>query len=403
MSTGATIILALGGFYVVFMLWCAVGFRRLQRRSRDGKPTSSADVIVESADPSSGTIAQTIASDAVGLSVVIAARNEVGRIEDCLESVFTSGLSAARFEVLVVDDGSEDGTAELVSRTFARQIESGVLRVLSTGRLGAGKQHALSIGIAAASGHFILTTDADCTVAPGWVDAMSEPLRRGVGVVAGPIACRSAEGDSLFARLQELELAGLVAVGAGSMANGSPTICNSANLGYTVEAYRRWDSDRERSFAPHGRRAAPGADETLVLGAKTFTGAAPEFVLEDSAIVTAHPTRSIPDFIRQRIRWAAMGSRYPGLRVVSVSVLVFAFYVSLLAAPLFGLWLAWLCGLALKFVGDGVLLATATPFFGRRSLLRLLPLGQIVHAPYIVLAAAWGTLAPVRWKDRKLN
>ena len=48
------------------------------------------------------------------VSVVIAARNEAGYIGDCLKGLAGQSYPADRYEVLVVDDGSTDGTAQIV-------------------------------------------------------------------------------------------------------------------------------------------------------------------------------------------------------------------------------------------------------------------------------------------------
>jgi dolichyl-phosphate beta-glucosyltransferase len=90
------------------------------------------------------------------LSVVIPAFNEAQRLEPSLRSVL--GFLARRgrpFEVLVVDDGSSDGTAEVAGR-FADQ---GV-RVLVQPR-NRGKGAALKAGVLASRGAAVLLTDAD--------------------------------------------------------------------------------------------------------------------------------------------------------------------------------------------------------------------------------------------------
>ena len=382
-ATTSALIILLGLLYVSFMGWCALGWHRLLLRRHD--PDSIDVPIVH------GLV----------VSVIVPARNEAERIRQCLDSILECDYPDECREVIVVDDGSTDGTGSIVRRRYAREIAEGSLCVIMIER-GAGKRSAIEAGVAAARGRYILTTDADCTVAPGWIAAMTSELERGAPVVAGPVAYRHSDDDSPFARLQALEFAGLVAVGAGSMANGLPTICNSANLGYTRSIHRLW---ARRSGTELGAQAgnAAGADETIVLHARELSGSPSVFVLDRSAVVSADPSVSIAEFASQRIRWASMGGRYPRFHVVAISALVFGFYAALVFAPAAGLWEAWLGAVGLKVAGDALLLAPSVRFFGARPLLRLFAVGQLVHAPYVIGAATWGALVPTRWKDRLLD
>ena len=88
------------------------------------------------------------------LSIVIPAYNEAGRIASSLEAI--QGYARAKgfpFEILVVDDGSADGTVEIASRYAA-------VRVLRNGR-NRGKGFSVRHGVLEARGELILFTDAD--------------------------------------------------------------------------------------------------------------------------------------------------------------------------------------------------------------------------------------------------
>ena len=91
------------------------------------------------------------------VSVVIPAHNAAAHLPEALESVFAQGLDHP--EVVVVDDGSSDGTAD-VARRFGRGV-----RVLRQERAGSGQ--ARNAGLAATSGELVAFLDADDVWLPG--------------------------------------------------------------------------------------------------------------------------------------------------------------------------------------------------------------------------------------------
>lgn len=99
--------------------------------------------------------------DAPTVSVVIPARNEARNIERCLRSVLSNDYP--RFDVLIVDDQSTDGTGDIahsIAKSDAR------VRVIETGALPQGwfgKQWACETGARATKGDIILFADADTT------------------------------------------------------------------------------------------------------------------------------------------------------------------------------------------------------------------------------------------------
>jgi cellulose synthase/poly-beta-1,6-N-acetylglucosamine synthase-like glycosyltransferase len=101
---------------------------------------------------------------AVRCSVVIAARDEEARIEETIRHLFVQrGLEA---EFIVVDDRSADGTSEILGRLAKEDARLKVQRVDVLPRGWLGKCHACHIGASAATGDWILFTDADCWLKP---------------------------------------------------------------------------------------------------------------------------------------------------------------------------------------------------------------------------------------------
>lgn len=105
-------------------------------------------------------------------SVVIAARDEEARIEQTIRRVL--GQRGVELELVVVDDRSRDRTGEIL-RALAKEDSRLVVKrvdVLPEGWLG--KCHACHVGADAATGDWILFTDADCWIKP---DVIKRALR----------------------------------------------------------------------------------------------------------------------------------------------------------------------------------------------------------------------------------
>ncbi|MHB2020201.1 MAG: glycosyltransferase family 2 protein [Candidatus Xenobia bacterium] len=100
------------------------------------------------------------------VSVVIPCHNAAAYIAQTLESVFSQQL--ADCEIIVVDDGSTDGSGDIVRR-FAK------VRAVETHHRG--PSHARNVGLSLATGDFIQYLDADDLLAPGKLAAQVPALQ----------------------------------------------------------------------------------------------------------------------------------------------------------------------------------------------------------------------------------
>jgi len=128
------------------------------------------------------------------LSVVIPAFNEELRLQPTLERLHA--FLAPRpmsYELVVVDDGSTDGTVALVER-LAHTIPH--LRVIAT-RPNRGKGHAVRVGMRAARGDVRVMCDADGSMPPEQLPRLLAPLVRGEVDIA--IGSRYADGAQVAA------------------------------------------------------------------------------------------------------------------------------------------------------------------------------------------------------------
>jgi cellulose synthase/poly-beta-1,6-N-acetylglucosamine synthase-like glycosyltransferase/peptidoglycan/xylan/chitin deacetylase (PgdA/CDA1 family) len=128
-------------------------------------------------------------------SIVVPAYNEAVGIEAAVRSLAASEYPD--FEVVVVDDGSDDGTGDRVAQLDL----PGVTLVRQPNK---GKAAALNRGIAVARHDVIVTVDADTVFEPGTLRRLVQPFRNpGVGAVSGNTKIGNLRG--LLARWQHVE------------------------------------------------------------------------------------------------------------------------------------------------------------------------------------------------------
>lgn len=120
------------------------------------------------------------------ISIIICTYNRAALLQRTLRALTQQSLPLKQFEVVVVDDGSQDHTVAICNQM--RQ-ELPHLRYISTGT-NVGLAQARNVGIEAAAGDYVLFTDDDCIPHRHWVACMGAVLEQRAlvgGAVASPV------------------------------------------------------------------------------------------------------------------------------------------------------------------------------------------------------------------------
>lgn len=380
----ATLVLAgCTAVYAAGVLWYAIGALRGRRPGAGRTPAPRPSV-----------------------AVVLAARDEAGHVEAVLEALGRQTYPADRYEVVVVDDGSRDGTLEIAGAAAARLSAAGRrVRVVdgpaSYGE-GGSKKAALALAIAVSDGDLVLTTDADCQIPPGWVEAMAGALAHDVGAVIGFSqigACTGRRGP--LAAWEGLDFLQLMAAAAGSCRHGHPMAASGQSLGFRRRAYLEVGG-----YAPVRHRLS--GDDVLLLQLIRGTGRWRVAFCDDPAGRVVHPpSPGLASFLRRRARWASSAPVQAHLDPLFFGYMAatLATALGLVAAPVLwaagalpgpaaaGLWGGKACAeLALALVG--------AHRFDRPDLLRAFPAWTLLHPLYTALIGLVGPLGFFRWKGR---
>jgi len=105
------------------------------------------------------------------LSIIVPVYNEARTVRAVLDRLVSIDLPLAR-EILVVDDGSTDGTADALSAAVRDGLAVTVIRAERNG----GKGSALRLGLARARGTIVAIQDADLELDPVQLGALVQPI-----------------------------------------------------------------------------------------------------------------------------------------------------------------------------------------------------------------------------------
>jgi glycosyltransferase involved in cell wall biosynthesis len=133
--------------------------------------------------PRSGNLAPMVLEARGTVSFVVIAHDERRRISQCLQAILEQRSNAA-FEVILVDDGSTDGTADVAEAAAAGDARLRILRLPENRGRGAAR----ASGVAAAHGKSIAFVDADITLPSDWLERCLAilPGHAAVGGIAIP-------------------------------------------------------------------------------------------------------------------------------------------------------------------------------------------------------------------------
>lgn len=330
--------------------------------------------------------------------MVVAARNEEANLPILLEGLVNQDYPKEMFEVILVDDFSDDNTPDVISSFIKANDLENFFYVRNECLFPVGKKGALEFGIGRASNEIIITTDADCVMGPEWLKSMVSSFKQdSVKMVIGPVEIIN--DCHLFSKLQSLEFMSLTGSTGGSAAWSSPVMCNGANLAFRKNTYL----DVKESI--HGKKYFSGDDIFLMLAIKNQDSGKILYQMDRAAMIHTGASPDIRSFINQRVRWASKARGYNDFVSVlaGATVALFNIIVALSTILLFigilpvrVIMVLWI----IKIIVDFPLILFVSRFHEKTFLLKwYLPL-QLIYPFYVSMVLFLSQIASYNWKGR---
>jgi cellulose synthase/poly-beta-1,6-N-acetylglucosamine synthase-like glycosyltransferase len=335
------------------------------------------------------------------VSVIIPARNEEKNIKLCLSSLQKQSYPSLLLEVLVIDDHSEDGTAEVARAFPMSNLHIIPLKDFVTDQINAYKKKAIALGIAQSTGDWIVTTDADCTAGPEWIkEIMAFQEATGAAFIAAPV--KLSPRENFLEVFQTLDFLTLQGITAAAIHRNLHTLCNGANLGYAKDAFLSVNGFENIDGI------ASGDDMLLMHKIKEKFPGKTFYLKSRGAIVTTQPTHTWKAFWNQRIRWSSKADKYEDKKIFRILLLVYLFNLVLLLLFLMAPWnfdavLVAILLLLCKTVVEFPFVNSVSKFFAQGRFMYYFIFLQPFHLLYVVISGFLGKFGKYEWKGRKVK
>ena len=330
-------------------------------------------------------------------SVIIPFRNEAENLPQLLESIRLLQYPKHLFEIIFVNDDSDDDSAEIIMEFLANARND--IQVISNERqTNSPKKDAITTAVKLAKYEWIITTDADCIVPKYWLDSFDEFIQQSHPIcIAAPVTYQI--NSSFLNRFQALDILSLQGTTMGSFGINKPILCNGANFGYKKESFLQVNGYEGNT------NIASGDDIFLLEKMVRQHPKAVRFLKCEQVIVITSSQLTWKELIAQRIRWAAKTTAYKqwfgkftGLVVLFMNALVIVSVLLTIVGTLKAKMLFYF--VFIKFNIDILLLYKTANFFNQNDILRSFLFGFIVYPFFCIYVVFLSLFKGFKWKSR---
>jgi cellulose synthase/poly-beta-1,6-N-acetylglucosamine synthase-like glycosyltransferase len=323
-------------------------------------------------------------------SIVVPFRNEPENLPLLLESFSKLEYPSELFEVLLVDDSSQE--------KFQFSIFGFQFSVLENIRVSnSPKKDAILTAINYIQNQWIITTDADCVVHKDWLQTLDKYIQKlNPEMIVGAVNydCK----NRFLHHFQQLDMASLQGATIGSFGIKKGFMCNGANFAYTKSLFLSLNGFEGNN------KIASGDDVFLLQKAISKFPEKVHYLKSESNIVTTKPVDNWKSLFYQRVRWASKTGAYTSTFGKFLALVVFLgnvgcwFLVVGLWLPSFDFKIVFLL-LLTKMVFDFILIYKTNSFFKTKT--KYLILSSLLYPFFSVSVASYSLFGKYEWKGRR--
>ncbi len=326
----------------------------------------------------------------VGISLIIPFKDEIDNLPSLISSL--ENQSHANWELILVNDHSEDGSFEL-ARSL---IENSHLNAQLINSDSNGKKAALLTGVKSSTHPIIVTSDADCSYHPLWLINIANACEsKQADLLILPVTIKRSKG--WLNRFQQIDFAAVQLSGAAAALQGKAIMCNGANLACSKAAYLE---------AELQTRIASGDDMFLLEWMKQNNKKI-DFIKTDKVLVETKGADTLKSFLHQRARWAAKAPHYKDKQIITIGIIVSSVNLVLIGSLMAGIlaptmWKIYGIVLFTKSICDYTLLKAGSNHYKFNiSFLEVL-FWQAIYPLYVLIVLVYPLFVKVIWKSRTI-
>lgn len=327
-------------------------------------------------------------------TIIVPFRNEAVLLPKLLQSISELNYPTDLFEVLLVDDSSDDGF-QIESCNFDCTV------LQNSRKSNSPKKDAIETAVQHSNYSWMVTTDADCLVPENWLKTLDSFIRENeIEMVVGAVSYQT--NDDFLHHFQLLELISLQGATIGSFGINKPFMCNGANFAYSKNLFQSLNGFEDSNHI------ASGDDVFLLqktLHSKDFGVSKIGYLKNHDFLVLTYPCFSFKTLIHQRIRWASKTTAYKSVFARFLALFVFLGNLSIVVGLLFCLvglipfW-DWYLLFGIKISMDFALQYQTGKFIQPQNI-RYYLLSTLLYPFFCVWVALRSLGGKYDWKDRK--
>lgn len=331
-------------------------------------------------------------------SIVIPFRNEARNLPSLLNSLSTINYSKKLFEIILVNDSSNDKFQPIIDDFTKSNPAIKFLLVNNERSSNSPKKDAITTAIGISKFEWIITTDADCIIPTFWLQQFNQFIEEENPLfISAPVKFK--KGNSFLFHFQNLNFTSLIGSTIGGFGIHKPIMCNGANLCYHKDTFNLLNG-----FS--GNTAIASGDDVFLLEKmyKAYPNKT-KFLKSEEAIVETNPEKTINSFLNQQIRWASKSaayksnfSKFVGSTVLAINLILIVLLIATIITPF--LWKYLLIIFIQKIIVDFILINKTSSFLSNTQSFKHFVVTSIIYPFFIVFTGILSLFKSYTWKGR---